>query len=216
MGLLDKCCLCAGMSTTREKEHVIVRPMSEEDAPVIAQIWRDGLKQTAESTHFVLRPVVSRFMEKYGEQAMLPDGHVGPDGKNLISNWIAKEDRIMFVALQHLKCVGCVGVKVGTDIEKQESSSVTVASIWRLSVDERVRRQGVGMALMCAAEDWARQQGCTSMCLESANKIAAKFYVDKAGYKEEPFPMDESLFHHYAGLVMKYKKSLVENGDRNQ
>jgi GNAT superfamily N-acetyltransferase len=154
-------------------------------------------------------------MKKYGDHAMLPDGDVGPDGENLISNWISKEDRIMFVALQGLKCVGCVGVKVGTDIEKQESGSV-VASIWRLSVDERARRQGVGMALMCAAEDWARQQGCSSMSLKSANKIAAKFYVEKAGYKEEPFPMDESLFHHYMRLVMNYKKSLVENGDRNQ
>ena len=102
----------------------------------------------------------------------------------------------MFVALRDSKCFGCVGVKVGTDIEKQESGSVA-ASIWRLSVDERVRRQGVGMALMCAAEDWARQQGCTCMSLATSNNFAAKFYVEKAGYSEEPFLMDESLFLHF-------------------
>lgn len=53
-----------------------------------------------------------------------------------------------------------------------------------LVVDENVRGQRIGKALMYAAEDWAHERGCTSVYLRS-NTIrtrAHKFYKD-IGYE---------------------------------
>ena len=158
-------------------------------------------------------------MEEYGEEAMRPDGDVGPCGSNLVTNWIScNTDRTMLVACLEDKCVGCVCVKVGSDIQKAEPNS-TVASIWRLSVDEAVRRRGYGKALMDAAEEWARKQGCTQMCLETANPTAGKFYTETMGYQVHRYPVEpfsiSLLIFSYSGVIKKYTKSLVatDRGD---
>ncbi len=187
--------------------------MTREDAPFVASLWRHGLAQTAESYNFVvLKTVMGHFLEQYGENAMKPEGDVGPEGRNLVDAWMNQNDRIMLVAMDastevdSLVIVGCIGVKVGKDMTKQEPGS-TVASVWRMSVEEMFRRQGIGLSLMHAAEEWARNQGCKTMVLETTNKIAAQFYL-KAEYREEPYPKEQSILHHYMGLVKMYKKSL--------
>jgi len=192
-----------------------VRAMRDADAAVVAKIWREGLAQTAEAAPWWLRPVMAYLMERYGTQALQPNGDVGPKGQNLMQQWNHPEQehrRRMFVACLLVSnsstneadqqsqqdesesstvVVGVVGVKKGFNSEMDnndsddENDNEDMASIWRMSVDASVRRQGVGLALMEHAEDWARQQGCTRMKLVTANAIAAQFYIQKAGYAVE-------------------------------
>lgn len=59
------------------------------------------------------------------------------------------------------------------------------AHIVTIDVTEPARRRGVGRALMDAAEDWARSQGCRQVSLETAedNRAAQAFY-SKHGYEK--------------------------------
>ena len=56
-------------------------------------------------------------------------------------------------------------------------------AVWvgELIVDERVRRTGVGRALMAAAEDWSRAQGAAQVAL--ATSRAGEFYRS-LGYED--------------------------------
>jgi GNAT superfamily N-acetyltransferase len=196
-------------SSQAKSQNVVVRTMKQVDASQVAEIWRNGLAQTAGSYGLVpMRLIMGYAIEQYGNEAMKPKGDVGPQGSNLIDAWMKNDDRTMLVATSYSGViVGCIGVKIGFDMKQQQPGS-TVASVWRMSVAETWRRRGVGLLLMQAAEEWARRQGCTSMILETTNKLAAQFYVNKAGYREDPFPKDISLVHHYLGLVKTYTKSL--------
>ncbi len=60
------------------------------------------------------------------------------------------------------------------------------ASIWRLSVDESMQRQGVATALMAAAEQWAGRQGFKSLQLITGNATAQTFYRH-IGYVEKAY-----------------------------
>lgn len=209
--------LLAAMAPSLQSRNVVVRPMKQEDAPSVAEIWRQGLSQTAESHGLFLGPLMQLSLAKYGQDAMKPTGDVGPNGMNLAKTWLAKDDRSMFVAAcnsddEHHQIVGCIGVKVGQDMEKKEPNS-TIASVWRMSVDEQFRRQGIGLKLMTAAEDWAREHECTRIQLETTNKIAAQFYTSKAGYQEEPFPKERSIILHYLNIVKMYTKTLTVDKD---
>lgn len=205
-------------SLNKEANNVVrnirVRPMNENDAPAVASIWRRGLRQTAES-YVVLKPLMGYALEKYGDEALSEIGDVGPEGRNLVNTWVSKkDDRTMLVAeSDNNVIVGCIGVKIGKDMEKEEPGS-TVASVWRMSVEESTRRQGVGLKLMHAAEQWARGNQCTTVVLETTNKIAAQFYTNKAGYREEPFPKERSLILHYVGIVKMYTKSFETAEER--
>lgn len=54
-----------------------------------------------------------------------------------------------------------------------------------LDVIEQARRRGVGAALMDAAEDWARVQGCRAVSLETAeDNHAAQAFYRKRGYEK--------------------------------
>jgi len=53
-----------------------------------------------------------------------------------------------------------------------------------LVVDETVRGQGIGEALMQAAEDWAREQGCASVYLRSnTTRTRAHEFYKRIGYE---------------------------------
>ena len=53
-----------------------------------------------------------------------------------------------------------------------------------LVVDESVRGQGVGEALMHAAEDWARERGCASVYLRSNTiRTRAHEFYKRIGYE---------------------------------
>ena len=183
---------------------VDVRVMEAQDAAAVAALWKNGLQQTADAAPWWMRPFVASAITKYGEKAMQEDGDVGPAGKHLMKNWNDKSENLrrMFVAVmfdeeehnneaEENPIVGVVGVKKGFGDE--EDSENDQASIWRMSVDPSVRRQGVGLALMNKAEDWARSNRCTSMKLVTGNAIAARFYTERAGYQVMPPKEDPTL-----------------------
>lgn len=166
---------------------VVIRPLQVQDCAAAAQIWRDGLEQSAASINILLRPCFAHYMAAYGDEAMSETGDVGVNGSNLPVFWNGT-DRVMlcaFLSENPDTCVGVVGVKIGPSF-KDEEPGATEASIWRMSVDGTVRRRGIGLKLMEAAQQWAKEHGCTSMGLWTVNKIAASFYCDKCGFAEVP------------------------------
>jgi len=183
---------------------VDVRVMKAPDAAAVAALWKNGLPQTADAAPWWMRPFVASAMTKYGQKALQEDGDVGPEGRHLMKNWNDKSENLrrMFVAVlldedednndENHPIVGVIGVRKGFE-EDEEDPENNLASIWRMSVDASVRRQGVGLALMSKAEDWARSNGCTSMKLVTGNAIAARFYTEKAGYQVMPPEKDPTL-----------------------
>lgn len=171
--------------------------MTAQDAAAVAQIWRDGLQQTAAASPWWIRTKMADGMQKYGESALKEDGDVGPDGNNLMPKWNdppADATRRMFVAVlddnngrnnENERVVGAVGVRKGYEEKEEHDPDCKLASIWRMSVDSSARRQGIGLALMEKAEDWARENKCTRMKLVTANPVAGRFYVEKAGYEKQ-------------------------------
>lgn len=88
--------------------------------------------------------------------------------------WIgpSNEERVRFVARDEL---GVAGGLLGHIKWKW----LYVAKLW---VDERVRGRGVGTQLLTAAEDLARQRGCTDASLNTFEYQARPFY-EKLGYE---------------------------------
>jgi ribosomal protein S18 acetylase RimI-like enzyme len=160
-----------------------VRLMKAGDEASIAEIWRQGLKQTADANWIVIRPIMRYKMEEYGNNSLSETGDMGPKGCKLLEAW-SRNDRAMLVACSaddSSQIVGVVGVKKGASHDQDEPDS-TIASIWKMSVHPSVRRRGLGHVLMLAAEDYARDTlQCTTLALITANPIAGKFYT-KAGF----------------------------------
>jgi len=93
---------------------------------------------------------------------------------------------------------------------KREDDS-TVGSIWRMSVDPVSRGHGIATKLMDACEGWARQNGCKKMGLFTINPVAAKFYVDRMGYKAvDHFHMkDNAIAKRLIKPVFRYEKRIA-------
>lgn len=171
------------------KKDVIIRPMKKEDEVDVAEIWLEGLSQTADSMFVLFRPTTQNKMKLYGEAATSEAGDIGPNGSKLMEFWGNKDDRVMLVAClseEPDKVVGAVGVKKGASYSDKEPES-TQASLWRMSASSQVRRRGLGEKLMQAADEWARDKyHCTSMGPWTSNGIAAKFYCEKGGFELSP------------------------------
>ena len=57
----------------------------------------------------------------------------------------------------------------------------------RLAVDERLRRRGIGVRLVRAAEDWLGSQGLDILaCLIEAENAVSMAFFEKLGYKKHP------------------------------
>jgi len=67
---------------------LLIRPFQEEDSARIANIWLNGLQQTADSQKYQWqRWLFTKLMKDYGERAVSEQGDVGPEGRNLWENW---------------------------------------------------------------------------------------------------------------------------------
>lgn len=88
-------------------------------------------------------------------------------GHPMAKTWVAEEGR------------EAVGFLVA---HKTSQARVHIVTI---DVTGPARRRGMGGALMDAAEDWARSQGCRHVSLETAedNRAAQSFYI-KRGYEK--------------------------------
>ena len=180
-----------------DEENVRIRLFEERDAQACARIWVTGLSQTADASKWVFRPLIRWGMTKLSQQAMSPDGDIGPDGCNLGKVWCGSDnegdddmntvDRALFVAEnKDDEVVGLCCVKRGQGENDVPPSDYPIFSIWRMSVDEKARRFGVGRRLMEACEHWAKDKGGTKMTLVTGNSIAANFYK-RVGYSKIDF-----------------------------
>lgn len=80
--------------------------------------------------------------------------------------WFAREDAATFVAVRpDISLCGFVEVGSRPYAEDCESSPVGYIEGWYVDPDERT--QGVGRALLAAAEDWARGRGYTEMASDA-------------------------------------------------
>jgi GNAT superfamily N-acetyltransferase len=183
-----------------------IRPFAPGDSAAVAAIWVSGLRQTVDSTAGVKSLLMRHAMECLERDATSDEGDVGPDGANLAAHWCSRDGREMLVATLGSEdvVVGCCGVIRGTDERRPAPDGCDVCSVWRVSVVESARRRGVGMALMGAAEDWARAQGCGRMRLVTGNPVAATFYIDAMHYQRPGWRWDR-LRPRY---VMWFEKNL--------
>ncbi len=95
----------------------------------------------------------------------------------------SREELVGFIAHRNSRTwVAHVGNEIiGFLVAGRESPQV--GHIITIDVVEQWRRRAVGMALMDAAEDWARRQGFRVICLETAeDNDAAKAFYRKRGY----------------------------------
>lgn len=196
--------------------------MQSRDVEQVARIWRDGLQQTIDALctgiFAMLRPLAEYITNLAARVALSPHGDIGPRGSNLLQRWSESlnEDRCMFVVVVigaeaspqntttenddkygdlEERVVGCIGVKRGMGEHHADPTSPW-ASIWRMSVDARYRRCGLGTRLMEAAEDWARSKSCDAMILVTINPLAAIFYRQQ-GYQPARF----RWFHYTKALA---------------
>lgn len=65
-----------------------------------------------------------------------------------------------------------------------DSSNSKVASVWRLTVDPKYRRYGIGKLLMDVVEKYLKEQGFDEIALLAGNIDSLKFY-DRIGYRRD-------------------------------
>jgi len=115
----------------------------------------------------------------------------------LETTWMTPGVSAFFVAELDGRVVGCVGVLAKHTLYKEATGGVASsgagdASLWRLSVDSRLRRQGVGHALVAAAEAWGAAHGCTRVSLVCGNPRSKRAY-HRLGYVAMPLAMAQQL-----------------------
>jgi GNAT superfamily N-acetyltransferase len=123
-------------------------------------------------------------------------GQLGyPTSRAVVSNRLARlaasgADHVL-VAVLDGEPVGLVTVHTSLTIADDQS----VAKLSAIVVDERYRREGVGEALVAAAEDRARAAGCSLMFLTTAERRTdAHSFYRRLGFEETGRRFAKSLF----------------------
>lgn len=93
------------------------------------------------------------------------------------------EPQAVFVAEESGGLVGFAELSIRPQAEGCHTRRVGYLEAWY--VDVQARRRGIGRALVIAAEDWARSQGCTEFASDSelGNDISAKAHL-ALGFEE--------------------------------
>jgi aminoglycoside 6'-N-acetyltransferase I len=78
---------------------------------------------------------------------------------------LLREPRAVLVAEEAGGLVGLIELSIRPHAEGCLTDRIAYVEAWY--VDARARRRGVGRALIEAAEDWARAQGCTELASDS-------------------------------------------------
>ena len=95
-----------------------------------------------------------------------------------LARLLARPDQHFIVAEIEGRLIGWVHVDVVEYIDSEPYAHVA-----GLVVSRDHRRQGIGAALMAAAETWAREQGCAVIRLRSsATRTAAHRFYESVGY----------------------------------
>jgi ribosomal protein S18 acetylase RimI-like enzyme len=113
------------------------------------------------------------------------------DPLSLSEEWIRRDG--MLVALAEAVPVGYIGV-----VEDRTSTSARVTDI---VISPNRRRQGIGSALLSAAQAWALERDSQRLILEMQSKnhpcirLAQKFGYEFCGYNDQYYPtQDVALF----------------------
>ena len=167
---------------------------SDTDASQVCQIWINGLEQTVDSKWWPTQPLWRLLFNHMAKQAIQENGDIGPNGKNVSTYWCEDiENRYMLVAEKNVivgenfgrgTVVGCIAVVRGINsgISLNVDSTEEIFSVWKMSVAEESRRNGIGARLLTAGEEWAVAHGCKRMRMITANPVASRFYQSN-GYK---------------------------------
>jgi aminoglycoside 6'-N-acetyltransferase I len=119
------------------------------------------------------------FRMRHGLWPDAPDEYLDFDMDELLSS----EGDAVLMAFRDGQAVGMIEAKIREYGEGCETAPVGYIEGWY--VNDALRGQGIGAALVRAAEDWARTKGCTEMAsdtwLENDVSIAAHL---KLGYEE--------------------------------
>ena len=103
-----------------------------------------------------------------------------PTLSDRIANILDREEHAAFVAEQDGLVVGWIHVYV-THILESPNSYVEIGG---LVVDENVRGQGIGKALVRVGEQWSLENGFNDIRVRSASKRAeAHAFYEKLGYR---------------------------------
>lgn len=70
-----------------------------------------------------------------------------------------------------------------------------IAYVYAMIVDEELRGQGIGSELLNAAAQYAKEDGCKKIELDSGfhREKAHQFYVDKMGFEKRAFLFSKDL-----------------------
>ena len=107
--------------------------------------------------------------------------------RTLADDW-ASRSGLLVAAIQSAP-IGYVSLMVAA-----ESSTAWVTD---LAIERRLRRQGIGSALLLAAQEWAAHMECRRLVLEVQNKnypaiqMALKLGFEFCGYKDHYYPNHE-------------------------
>jgi GNAT superfamily N-acetyltransferase len=122
-----------------------------------------------------------------------------------VSNWG------FFVAMEGERRVGAAAVAFRSAKVRMLEGRDDLAVLWDLRVHPDRRRQGIGTMLLRRAAEWARDQGCTQLKIETqnVNVPACRFYaargcrlgaIDRCGYAGDPRVAHEAMLIWYLDL----------------
>lgn len=124
------------------------------------------------------------------------DGLLQPDSKRIFVNDLKGllENNELLLAVDGEKIIGCVKITLLND---------THAMFGMLVTSHAYRGSGIGGKLVAAAEQWARNQGCTTMCLElltprswqQQHKEFLKAWYGRLGYRLHSSKVFEKEHH---------------------
>ncbi len=113
------------------------------------------------------------------------------DPRQLADTWTQRAG--LLVAILQDELVGYIGMNL--------NSSIKTTWVTDLVVAQRVRRQGIGSALVVSAQEWASQHSCRRLILEvqpknhAAIRMATKLGFELCGYNDHYFAnLDIALF----------------------
>lgn len=110
-----------------------------------------------------------------GEHAAEIAGYFNGESKN--------QPEVLLAFDAYGEVVGFVELSIRSNAEECYSGRVAYLEGWY--VDQAHRRSGVGRALVGAAEDWGRSQGCTEMASDTEiNNAPSAAAHEAAGFEE--------------------------------
>ena len=162
-----------------------IRQFQQDDAHDVRWLFAEGQRQFSAGVERELETYISNSLA--GDLADIAGNYLQP-GSNF---WAAETDG---------RVIGVVGV------QRKDAKS---CELRRMAVDIRRRRKGLGRKLLETAEEFARQQGYSSMTLSTITPLQPAIALyEGAGYQLS----GQSMYG--AVTVLHYRKNLLSDSNR--